>query len=179
MKKFLIAKFVSLMLLGTAYAQWSPTVVHFGQAIARTEGFYVKGSLPNRLHNPGDIRTSRRDAYDGQTGVYHGYAVFKNDRAGFQALYELIQRVIDGNSEHYSQEMTMLQFAKNYAASPQWPKTLCKILKIAPTVTFESYFDLAPRIRLTGVNNDDILRTLARAYLLDVQEMPILYASVH
>jgi hypothetical protein len=46
-------------------------------------------------------------------------------------------------------------------------------------VTFESYFDLAPRIRLTGVNNDDILRTLARAYLLDVQEMPILYASVH
>jgi hypothetical protein len=177
MKKFLIAKLVSLMLLGTASAQWSPKVVHFGQAIARTEGFYRIGTLPNRLHNPGDIRTTRI-AYDGQTGVYHGYAVFRNDRAGFQALYQLLQRVIDGNSEHYNQAMTMLQFAKRYAESPQWPKTLCKILKIAPTETFEGYFELAPRIRLTGADNAAILRTLARAPLPDVQEMPILLASV-
>jgi hypothetical protein len=72
----------------------------------------------------------------------------------------------------------MLQFAKSYAASPQWPKTLCKILKIATTETFEGYFGLAPRIRLTGDRDGAILRTLARACMPDVQEMPILLAQV-
>jgi hypothetical protein len=93
-------------------------------------------------------------------------------------LYELIQRVIDGNSEHYQQEMTMLQFAKNYAESPQWSKTLCKILKISDRETFEDFFGLAPRVHVRG---DDglILRALGGTSMSALQEMPILLSSVY
>ncbi len=158
MKKFLIAKLVSLMLIGTA---WAGTVHDFAKAIARTEGFYLKGTIPNRLHNPGDIRTTLAHAYPGQTRVYKGYAVFRNDAAGWAALENQIQRVIDGTSTKYTADMTMLQIAKVYAENYRyWGKTVCKILRVDPRLTFQEYFGLAPRVRMTWNSNADILRNI-------------------
>lgn len=124
------------------------TPVHtFARAIARTEGFYIKGTIPNRLHNPGDIMTRLKRAYPGQVGTYHGYAVFKNDAYGWAALEAQIQRVIDGTSTKYTQDMTMVQVAKVYAANWRyWGRTVCKILKISPSLTFQEYFNLPPRV---------------------------------
>lgn len=149
----------------------------FVTAVARTEGFFVKGTLPARLHNPGDIRSSRPHAYTGQVGLYHGYAVFRNDRAGWAALTSQIQRVIDGTSTQYNQAMTFAQIAKIYATSPQWPKTLCKILKISPQLTLEEYFGLAPRVRT--VNYDIPLWTFdSRAPMPILSTVPTLSSQV-
>lgn len=153
MRKFLMAKLVSILLIGTAWANVGQ-VSTLAQAIARTEGFYVKGTLPNRLHNPGDIRSTRRDAYPGQVGLNKNhYVVFRSDRWGWAALEAQIQKVVDGTSSIYTQEMTFAQIAKRYASSPQWPKTLCKIIGVTPATTFQEYFGIAPRVRLGAIHD--------------------------
>ncbi len=114
-------------------------ISRLAHAIARTEGFYVHGTLPNRLHNPGDIRSRLKHAYEGQIGLYHGYVVFRDDQFGWAALYQQIRKVLDDDSAFYNREMTFAQIAKVYATSPNWPKTLCKILKIDPRLTFDEY----------------------------------------
>jgi hypothetical protein len=157
MKRLLILKLVSLLLVGTAHAQMGK-VATFATAIARTEGFFVKGTIPNRYHNPGDIRATKRNIYPGQVGLSkRGYVIFKSDAWGWAALEKQIQKVIDGSSTRYTQEMTMLEIARVYAANPQWPKTLCKILRISPRLTFEEYFGLAPRVKFTQGRFDEML----------------------
>ena len=160
LKRFVIAKLLGLLLVGTCWAQQSDIdkkVARLAHAIARTEGFYVKKSLPNRLHNPGDIRSRLPHAYEGQTGLYHGYVMFRSDQFGWQALYQQIHRVLDDDSAYYNREMTFAQIAKVYAASPQWPKTLCKILQISPQLTFDKYFGIAPRALTTEVRYDTLV----------------------
>ena len=73
----------------------SQKVEALARTIARAEGFFIKKTLPNRLHNPGDITVSAVK-YPGQIGSYRGYAVFKNDRYGWLALKAQIQKIIDG-----------------------------------------------------------------------------------
>jgi hypothetical protein len=150
---------VSIVMVWTAesYGQSVDDVAH---AIAKTEGFRVAGTLPSRLHNPGDIRSRLPHAYAGQVGLYHGYVVFKNDKFGWAALHAQIQRVIDGTSRQYDQSMTFGQIARVYAADPKWGKTVCKILKISPATTFQEYFEIAPRVRMTWNSNADILRNI-------------------
>lgn len=133
---------------------WSkaPTVDRvekFAQAIGRTEGFYVKGTKPNRYHNPGDIRSRKDRAYPGQMGRdKFGYVIFKNDAAGWSALRRQVWKIIDGDSSSYHQSMTLRQIARVYAASPQWRKTFCKILRQSPDATFEELFELAPHVTM-------------------------------
>jgi hypothetical protein len=157
MRKFLIGLVMLFPLIGTAVAQ--SKVEQLAVAIARTEGFYAnKRTIPARLHNPGDIRSHSRHAYVGQVGLYRGYVVFRSDRDGWVALREQIQRVIDGTSKQYTQEMTFAQVATRYAQDRRWGTTVCKILKITPATTVAEYFDLAPRILLTGAGDATKLR---------------------
>jgi hypothetical protein len=135
----------------------STKVETFACAIARTEGYFQKGSIPNRLNNPGDLTSQIGNAYPGQQGLYKQYVVFRTAQDGWKALRSQIQRVIDGTSTKYTQEMTMLQIARVYAASPQWLKTLGKILRISPKLTFEEYFGLAPRVKFTPGRFDEML----------------------
>lgn len=110
-------------------------------AIARTEGFYVKGSVPNRFHNPGDIRSKLRHGYTGQVGLSpHGYVIFAKDEYGWIALRSQIQKVIENKSHLYDSRMTFRQFGRLYAESPQWPRTLCKILGVPTTMTLAEFF---------------------------------------
>ena len=148
-----VLKLVSLMLVGTAEAQPirvpAPNKIdRFAHAIARAEGFNVPGSIPNRLHNPGDI-TASSVVYPGQLGVQKGYAVFRSDKDGWAALKNQIQRMIDGTSTRYDQSMTFAQIARVYAQDKRWGTTVCKILNIDPRLTFQEYFDLAPRVKFT------------------------------
>ena len=139
-----------LILLCVGARAQDPRVHEFARAIGRTEGFYLKGSIPNRLHNPGDLMTDARHQYPGQTGVYHHYAVFKNDASGWAALENQIQKVIDGTSTKYTQDMSMVQIARVYAENWRyWSRTVCKILRVDPRMTFQEYFGLAPRVKVT------------------------------
>jgi hypothetical protein len=137
--------------VGLGHCATQDEQVHkFAVAVARTEGFYAnKHTIPARLHNPGDICTSLPHAYPGQTGLYRGYAVFKSDQWGWAALENQIRRVIDGTSTKYTQSMTLWQVARVYAENwKYWGKSVATILHVAPTMTFEEYFDLAPKVRM-------------------------------
>ena len=55
----------------------------FKEYIATKEGYYVAGSLPARLHNPGAL------VYIGQAGALRhksGFAYFVDDKTGWAAL---------------------------------------------------------------------------------------------
>jgi hypothetical protein len=150
-------KVVSLMLVGTAWAQVGK-IDALAVAIARTEGFYVARTIPHRLHNPGDIRSTSLHAYAGQRGLYHGYVVFKTDRDGWTALRAQLQRIVDGTSKRYTIEMPFSAVARTYAQDPRWGRTVCRILGITPQTTVAEYFDLAPRFILTGAPDATTLR---------------------
>jgi hypothetical protein len=118
--------------------------VRLAKAIARAEGFYVKGSIPNRLHNPGDIRSHSLHAYPGQIGLSHGYVVFRNNRAGWSALEHQITRMVEGSSKYYNVNMTLNQFSKKYAESPTWIKNVSKILDVTFSTPMWEILGVAP-----------------------------------
>ena len=70
-RNYIVSKFVGLFLVGTLHAAVapSPRVVQFAHAIAQAEGFYVKGSIPNRCHNAGDLKGTK---FPEQIGVCKG-----------------------------------------------------------------------------------------------------------
>jgi hypothetical protein len=142
MKRLLLLKIVFMLLVGTCSAL--DKVETMAQAIARTEGFFVQGTIPNRYHNPGDIRSRLRHAYPGQIGLKRGYVVFRSDTFGWSALRAQIQRVIDGSSTKYTTDMTFRQIGRKYAVDSRWVKSVCKIMGIDPGMTFAKYFDLPP-----------------------------------
>lgn len=144
MRKFLI----SLLLLTSicAFSQSLPSHAQMlAGAIARAEGFYVPGSRPNRLHNPGDIRTNFLRTYAGQIGVDpSGYVIFRDDRAGFLVLQTSIDRIENGNSSKYSLHMTIAAFARVYVGGPgwhNWAVIVAKTLGVTPDTTLEDYLD--------------------------------------
>jgi hypothetical protein len=181
LKWAIIKLLFGVMLVGTAVAQQSEIdakVARLAHAIAATEGFYHAGTIPNRYHNPGDIRSHSRHAYEGQVGLNRsGYVIFSSDQFGWAVLYEQIRKVLDDDSAYYNREMTFAEIAKIYATSPNWPKTLCKILKISPRLTFDEYFGLAPRVLTTGVKHDTLMWLFkGRDNMPILRKMPTLLA---
>jgi hypothetical protein len=117
------------------------------EAIAKAEGFGVKGSVPTRYHNPGDIRASRGVKYPGQIGLNaHGYVIFKSDRYGWDAMQSQLDKIVAGSSRFYSVNMTLLQLAKRYATSPIWVKNVAKNLGVNPNTTLAEILDLPPAL---------------------------------
>lgn len=71
-------------------------VENLSNAIARFEGFQQPGSVAQRNHNPGNVRTPKSGPWPGQIGVDSGgYAIFPDDQAGFAALQSQVQTNID------------------------------------------------------------------------------------
>jgi hypothetical protein len=121
----------------------------FAHGIAMTEGFYIKRTIPNRYHNPGDLKImARGEKYPGQVGVGKAdHVIFRNSAAGYSALYHQIDKMISGESKFYTQEMTLLQVGKLYAKNSRlWAKNLAKNLGVKPSTTLEEYFELPPRV---------------------------------
>ena len=142
--------FLAVILLSTVCSA-QDKVEQFAHAIARTEGYYVHGSLPSRCHNAGDLKVmSKHDKYPGQIGVCKGGHVrFANDAAGYAALRHEIEKILAGESHYYRQDMTLLQMGKFYAQNSRlWAKNLAHNLGVSPSVTLQEYFEIAPRIRV-------------------------------
>lgn len=57
---------------------------HIAELIAKEEGFYVDGSIPQRQHNPGDLRHAPGESHP--EGSPNSVGSFPDDAAGWAAL---------------------------------------------------------------------------------------------
>ncbi len=145
MKRKLVLFFLMLAASMHAFAA-SPTQA-LARAIAKAEGFYTKGTKPQRFHNPGDIRASKGVHYPGQRGIdRQGYVIFKNDRAGFDALESLIDRIIAGDSKFYTVNSTLRDLSRKYATSPTWMRNVSKALHCEPNTPLFIILDTPPSV---------------------------------
>jgi hypothetical protein len=138
--------FFTVLLLSLTTQLWAASQQQqLMKAIAKAEGYGVKGAIPTRYHNPGDIRASRGVKYPGQVGLNkHGYAIFKNDCFGWAAMQGQLDKIINGESRFYSVNMTLRQLAKLYATSPLWVKNVAKNLGVTPNTTLAEILDVPP-----------------------------------
>lgn len=119
-------------------------------AIAMTEGAYIPGTIPNRYHNPGDLKIMRNgQKYPGQVGVGKAdHVIFKNKQAGWNALLHQIDKIIDGTSEYYTTDMTVKQMGKKYAQrSHMWSNNLAKHLGVTSQTTIGEILEVPPRVQ--------------------------------
>jgi len=90
------------MLPGLALAMAASGLLRWARAIARAEGYYVPGSLPQRLNNPGSLK-------DAATGRLRA---FESPLQGWAALLAQLRLVTQGRSAHYRPEMSLRDFAR-------------------------------------------------------------------
>ncbi|MGO9210020.1 MAG: hypothetical protein ACLPXM_13865 [Terriglobales bacterium] len=128
---------------GRAQAPDIAKVNDLATAISHAEGFGIRGTIPNRYHNPGDLRTRPESApLAGQVRIGKaGHIVFKDDEAGKAALRQCILQMLDGRSRHFHSDMTLNQVARVYAENWRpWVKAVSRELGVPPTTTLRAYF---------------------------------------
>ncbi len=121
------------------------------RAIARQEGFFTPGTIPNRNCNPGDLKVREGQHYLGQTGTDRfRHAIFPHRNgcaAGWAALYQQIDKIADRTSKIYTPEMTIQQVGRKYAASWQiWSKNVARNLNVSPRTTLATLLDVPPLV---------------------------------
>lgn len=102
------------------------------QAIARQEGFYVAGSIPQRACNPGDLALG--DQGYGLLG--EGITVFPSVQVGWNALLREVNLMLTGKSHAYTLDMTLAEVGLKYSGGdPNWGKNVAEILGVSETIT--------------------------------------------
>jgi len=112
-------------------------------AISHAEGFGIRGTIPSRYHNPGDLKAGLDSTpLAGQVRIGKaGHIVFKDDESGKAALRVCILKMMDGSSRYYHPNMTLNQVARLYAENWRpWVKIVSKDLGVPPTTTLRAYF---------------------------------------
>lgn len=140
----------------SAPAYSTARVQQLAAAIARAEGFGVRGSRPTRNNNPGDIRTAGV-RYPGQRRIAAGrYVVFATPADGWAALQAQIVRILEGRSRYYTLHTTINQMSRRYAETWQpWAKQVARGLRVPGTTTLGDYLtggdlDVAPQFTFGG-----------------------------
>jgi hypothetical protein len=108
------------------------SIVRLGQAIARAEGFYVKGSIPQRAHNPGDLKPPN---WSGPT-LGEGIAVYASDDAGWAALHKQLYAILTGRSSVYDLDMTIHAMAAKWTGGDNptnWARAVATTLGVTET----------------------------------------------
>lgn len=82
------------------------------KAIARAEGFYAQGSLPQRANNPGNLERG-----DIGYGMISGKTIYPSPGQGWNALYAQVQAMLDGSSQYYDPTMTISDIAPIYTGN--------------------------------------------------------------
>jgi len=104
----------------------SDTVVdRIARAIARAEGYFVAGSLPNRLNNPGSLK-------DPNTGQLRAFPTVEE---GWAALKQQVARMLEGTSRFYQPSMTIAQIAAIYTGGDKpdaWARIVAGELGVSP-----------------------------------------------
>jgi hypothetical protein len=164
--------FISLVLPVISAAQTvdQQKVSQMATAVAHAEGFGVRQAIPTRYHNPGDIKTIPSAAkLPGQKSIGKGgHVVFKNDAAGWAALTDQINKMVDGRSHHFNPDMTIAQVARKYAGNWRpWVKIVTRELDITPTTRLRELlfvYDEPPTIEVPAAS----VPLLETDYLLPV-----------
>jgi hypothetical protein len=97
----------------TSYPQ---PIQRFGQAIARQEGFYVTGSVPQRANNPGDLKIPNMPTLPGTS-----ITLFPSADAGWSALYRQLMLILSGQSSYYHPDMTIAEMGRVWTTTEQVP----------------------------------------------------------
>jgi hypothetical protein len=130
-------------IVGHAQSPDTGKVNDLATAISHAEGFGIRGTIPSRYHNPGDLK-ARPDSVPlaGQVRIGKaGAIVFKDDEAGKAALRDYIHKMIDGRSGHFHSNMTLNQVARVYAENWRpWVKIVSTELGVPPSTTLRAYF---------------------------------------
>lgn len=113
----------------------STVVQKIAQAIAKAEGFYVQGSVPQRAKNPGDLELGDRGY-----GTIDGKTVFPSTSQGWQALYAQVQSILDNSSAIYGPDWTIQDIANEYvngrsditSDSAAWANNVADSLGVTP-----------------------------------------------
>ena len=115
-------------------------------AIAQAEGFYRRGTIPNRYHNAGDLKAVRGWVYPGQRGVGKANHVrFRSDQDGWAALRHQIEMIISGASTHYSVNMSLQEMSKHYAGNHRvWTKNVAHNLGVPQDTYLWEVLDVLP-----------------------------------
>ncbi len=138
---------LAALLLTTSFCFAENRVHDLATAIAKAEGFGIRGALPTRLHNPGDLKADRGYRFPGQVGVGKGgHARFRNDAAGWAALEHQIEKIMEGSSR-YNVNMSLQQISKKYAGNWRiWSKNVAHNLGVTPSTTLWEILDTPPAL---------------------------------
>jgi len=85
-------------------------------AIAKQEGFYVTGSIPQRANNPGDLKIPNTSTLPGTS-----ITAFQSVSAGWDALYHQLMLIVTGQSSYYNLDMTIEQMSRVWTVTQQQP----------------------------------------------------------
>lgn len=109
------------------YGVYPEAIKTVARAIARAEGFYVPGSVPQRAHNPGDLKLSGRP-------TINGISVFDSDDQGWAALYRQLSLIVNGQSR-YNLDMSIDDMARTWTTTEQsaWAANVAQQLGVAPS----------------------------------------------
>lgn len=95
----------------------STRTVRLARAIAKAEGFYQFGSVPQRLNNPGDLTVDTTGTATGKGGPGNAYVVYRTIQDGWEALYKQVDAMFSGASRYYKPDMTIGEMAARYTAT--------------------------------------------------------------
>lgn len=131
----------------------------FVEAIAKMEGFYVKGTRPQRNHNPGDIEYGKFAIAHGAIGTDGRFAIFPDDPTGFAALTALL-------SGPAYQGLTVEQAINRYAPpvennTSRYVHLICEWANVQPNTLLSSVFateqqDTKPATNGTAVTGQSL-----------------------
>jgi hypothetical protein len=105
---------------------YSSQLVSFAQAISVAEGFGIAGAIPTTANNPGDLELGGN--------VINGVTVFGSVNDGWNALYNQLQLIVNGNSGVYNLNMTISDMAYSWTATEQdaWAENVSTELGVTP-----------------------------------------------
>ena len=128
----------------------SAKVERLAVAIARAEGFFVEGSLPQRANNPGDMELGNRGWGTMSAKTVYAKADINadiNDHVdGWSALRRECTAILTGASADYNVNFTFIELAAKWTGgdSPEtWLDTVLQHLGVEMTMTLREYV-LAP-----------------------------------
>jgi hypothetical protein len=120
----------------TASPAPSPAMRLLGEAIARAEGFFVSGSIPDRANNPGNLKIG---TVSGLQPLSNGISVFPSRDAGWAALYRQLGLIATSKSKVYTSGplTTIREMGNKWApggienVAGQWASSVAKILGVS------------------------------------------------
>jgi len=95
---------------------YSDKLKRFAEAIARQEGFYVTGAIPQLANNPGDLKIAGLPTLPGTS-----ITKFSSVQAGWNALYNQLHIILTVASSYYNLVMTIEEMSRIWTATQQEP----------------------------------------------------------